>query len=226
MDYYDVVFRVSGPCIYIDHLYWLYSALSQSIPDLHTETSPIRFGPIEGMAVSDGRLRLDRESLLRIRAPEDWLFRIHALAGESFRLGDATIKLSTPRIFPLTPASSLFSRLVTFKNADNPERFLQMAQYRLNQMNITCKLTIPHHLDGERAGQPKRRVIRIKGATVPGYPLMLWELSPGSSLKIQVLGLGGRTRFGCGFFQPMTLNPSMLFASPHRTLVNPSEDFD
>jgi CRISPR-associated protein Cas6 len=57
-------------------------------------------------------------------------------------------------------------------------------------------------MDGERAGEPKRRVVRIKGVAITGYSLLVTELSAADSIKLQESGLGGRRHLGCGFFVP------------------------
>lgn len=37
----------------------------------------------------------------------------------------------------------LYSRLTTFKNADTPERFLEVAHEKLSQLNIAAEPSIP-----------------------------------------------------------------------------------
>ena len=54
----------------------------------------------------------------------------------------------------------------------------------------------------DRAGEPKRRVVRVKGVAIVGYALIVAELSAADSLKLQESGLGGRTHLGCGYFSP------------------------
>ena len=67
---------------------------------------------------------------------------------------------------------------------------------------------MPVHLDGERAGEAKRRVVRVKGVAIVGYALIVAGLSAADSVTLQESGLGGRTRFGCGFFVALKGGPS------------------
>ena len=48
----------------------------------------------------------------------------------------------------------LVSRLVTFKNAETPEHFLQTAREKLAELEVVGEPQLPIHLDGERAGVP------------------------------------------------------------------------
>jgi len=107
-----------------------------------------------------------------------------------------------PAVRTLTPAPAVIARLVTFKNADTPDQFLATARTRLRESGVAGEPQLPIHLDGTRAGEPKRRVVRIKGVVITGYALVVAELSAADSLKLQESGLGGRTRMGCGFFLP------------------------
>ena len=45
-------------------------------------------------------------------------------------------------------------------------------------------------------------MLRIKGKRVIGYALQVAGLTAEESVRLQELGLGGRTRMGCGFFVP------------------------
>jgi len=91
---------------------------------------------------------------------------------------------------------------VTFKNADSPDRFLITARSKLAEIGVTGEPQLPIHMTGDRAGEPKRRVIHLKVVAIVGYALLVTELSAANSLTLQERGLGGRTHLGCGFFTP------------------------
>ena len=103
----------------------------------------------------------------------------------------------------LIAAPSLIARLVTFKHANTPEQFLATARTKLIDLGLAGEPQLPIHRDGDRIGEPKRRVVRVKGVTIPGYSLIVASLSVPDSLTLQQSGLGGRTRLGCGFFEPL-----------------------
>ena len=199
----ELVFPATGTGLPTDHSYPLYGALASVVPHFHAEASPLRFGPITGIGTADGRLRLTEHSCLRIRLPDQSIRLALPLAGKKLTVGDSSIRLGVPAVRTLTAAPALIARLVTFKNADTPEEFLTTARAKLAEAGIAGEPQLPIHLEGERAGEPKRRVIRIKGITIYGFSLLIAELTAADSLKLQESGLGGRTQMGCGFFEVM-----------------------
>lgn len=198
----DLVFPVTGATLPTDHAYLLYAALSGVVPQFHEDDSALRFAPITGISTPDGQLQLGAESHLRIRLPQDAVRVALPLAGKKLTLGNAAVRLGVPTVRTLVPSPTLFARLVTFKNADTPEQFLSTARAKLTELGVTGEPSLPIHLDGKRAGEPKRRVVRIKGAMIVGYALLVSELSATDSSTLQERGLGGRRQMGCGFFTP------------------------
>jgi CRISPR-associated endonuclease/helicase Cas3 len=199
----ELVFPVFGTTVATDHAYVLYAALSGVVPRFHDEDSPFRFAPITGAATPDGLLHIAGHSRLRVRLPDDVVRLALPLAGKRLALGDSTIRLGVPSLRALVAARSLIARMVTFKNAETPDEFLTTARAKLINLGVSGRPHLPIHLKGDRSGQPKRRVVRLKGVTIPGYSLIVTELSATDSLTLQESGLGGRTRLGCGFFTPV-----------------------
>jgi CRISPR-associated protein Cas6 len=201
----DLVFPVIGTTLPTDHAYQLYAALCGLLPVFHVDESPMRFACVTGEANPDGDLRLGDRSILRVRLADDAVKLALPLAGRNLTVGDSTIRLGVPSVRTLEPAASLVARIVTFKNADTPEQFLVTARRKLADLGVAGEPQLPIHLSGERAGEPKRRVVRIKGVTITGYATVVAELSAEHSLVLQEKGLGGRTHMGCGFFSPAKL---------------------
>ena len=196
----ELVFPASGPLLPTDHAYPLYAALSGLVPQFHVEQSPLRFAPITGIANPGGQLQLGPHSCLRVRLPDDSIKLALPLAGKKLVIGESTVRLGVPAVRTLVPAPAVVARIVTFKNADTPEQFLNTARTKLAELGVTGEPQLPIHLEGERSGEPKRRVIRIKDVTIVGYSLLVSELSAADSITLQERGLGGRTHMGCGFF--------------------------
>jgi CRISPR-associated protein Cas6 len=198
----DLLFPARGGTLPTDHAYPLYAALSGIVPQFHDESSPLRFAPITGIGIDDGKLELTEHSSLRVRLPDDSVRVALPLAGKKLVVGDTSIRLGVPAIRTLASAPGLFARLVTFKNADAPDQFLATARAKLTELGVTGEPQLPIHLHGDRAGEPKRRVVRVKGMAIYGYALLVTELSAADSIRLQEAGLGGRTHMGCGFFMP------------------------
>ena len=199
----ELAFSALGTTLPTDHAYALYAALSGVVPKFHDKNSPLRFAPITGRATPDGLLHITEHSCLRVRLPDDAVQVALPLAGKRLTIGDVFVRLGVPSVRTLVAAPSLIARLVTFKNADTPEQFLTTARVKLSELGVTGEPQLPLYLDGNRAGTPQRRVVRVKGVTIPGYSLIVAELSATDSLILQESGLGGRTRLGCGFFTPI-----------------------
>lgn len=198
----DLLFPVRGSSVPVDHSYPLYAALSGIVPAFHVPDSPLRFAPLTGHATGAGTLTLTNHSVLRVRLPDDQVRTILPLAGKRLEVGNDGVRLGVPSIATLEPAPSLFARLVTFKNADTPNQFLATARTKLAELGVVGQPQLPMHLEGDRAGEPRRRVVRVAGATIYGYALLITELTADHSLTLQEHGLGGRTQIGCGFFLP------------------------
>lgn len=198
----ELVFAATGITIPTDHAYPLYAALSSLVPAFHTADSPLQFSPISGIGQPDGTLRLGPHSCLRVRIPDDKVRLAIPLAGKRLDIAGSWVRLGVPAIRTLVAAPALVARVVTFKNADAPEQFLTTARTKLVELGVAGEPSLPIHLEGERAGEPKRRVVRVKGAVIVGYSLLVSELSAADSLILQERSLGGRTHLGCGFFSP------------------------
>jgi CRISPR-associated protein Cas6 len=208
MNTVDLLFPVSGDLLATDHKYLLYSALSHVEKAFHTVGTQLRFAPINGERGGKGLIRLAAFSRLRLRLPAEQIPLVLPLAGRDFKVGEHSIHLGMPTMLPLTPAPTLRAKVVTFKLAETPSAFLQATRRRLDEMGIGGEPGIPLCETGRSAGEPRRQVIWIKGATLVGFPLHVEGLTAEESLRLQERGLGGHTRMGCGFFVPFRVRES------------------
>jgi CRISPR-associated protein Cas6 len=198
----DLNFPVRGETLPTEHHYLLYSALAHTIAALHVPDSPLRFAAITGEKAEKGMIQMNEVSRLRVRLPSDQIGEVLPLSGRTLMVGNHPIHLGLPTVTPLRPAPLLAAKVVTYKHAIDPNRFLDVTQQRLNAMSIQGEPGIPLIERGERAGQPRRQILRIKGRKVIGYALQVAGLTAEESLRLQEQGLGGRCRMGCGFFVP------------------------
>ncbi len=208
----DLLFPVLGDSLPTDHSYLLFAAASHLAPVFHDKDAGVRFGALTGTYAGSGRLLLEKSSRWRVRLPDDRIRDVLTLAGKSLRVGDHQIRLGAPSIAALIPAPSLIARIVTFKasqprdracSIDEPGRFLEVARKKLEILGVKGEPALPLITMGERAGQPRRRIVRVKGKKIVGFSLMVEGLTAEESIKLQEVGLGGRLRMGCGFFGPM-----------------------
>jgi CRISPR-associated protein Cas6 len=198
----DVSFPVRGGPLPIDHAYPLYAALAKVVPGFHDPGEPFAFAPITGSREGPGRLGLHDRSRLRVRLPGERIAAVLPLAGRDLLLGGDRIHLGVPTVAPLRPAPLLAAGVVTYKNATDPARFLEQTRRRLDEMGVAGEAGVPLVEKGPRAGEPRRRILRVKGRKIIGFALRVGGLTAEESVRLQELGLGGRRRMGCGFFVP------------------------
>ncbi|CAN5244799.1 type I-MYXAN CRISPR-associated protein Cas6/Cmx6 [soil metagenome] len=203
----DVLFPLHGEAVPADHLYPLYAALSGLVPAFHDEATPLRFAPLTGVPGGPGMLALNEYSHLRVRLPDDRIRLVLPLAGKALDVGGHRIRLGVPSVSPLEPAATLQARVVTFKtdarHEITAEAFIVTARQKLADFGLAGEVSIPLALAGDRAGEPKRKIVRIHGQAIVGYSLLVTQLSAEHSIQMQEQGLGGRTKMGCGFFLPV-----------------------
>jgi CRISPR-associated protein Cas6 len=203
----DLLFPVTGGPVPTDHLYPLYAALARLAPALHDPAAGVRFAPLTGAPAGCGQLALAAYSRLRVRVPDDAVRLALPLAGARLDVGGAAVRVGVPAVAAVVPAPTVAARVVTFKTVAREKidaaRFLEAARAKLAALGVEGEAAIPLIVDGPRAGEPRRRVVRVKGRAVVGYALVVSGLSAAHSLTLQAVGLGGRTRIGCGFFLPV-----------------------
>jgi CRISPR-associated endonuclease/helicase Cas3 len=145
-------------------------------------------------------MQLDATSRVRFRLPAEHVALVLPLSGKTLNVAGHRIRLGVPSLSLLQPSSVLGARVVTIKNATDPEAFTRAAQDQLALLGIKGNLELPIVPRGVRQGEPKRQVVRIKQTRVVGFAVRVASLTPDESLLLQERGIGGRRRMGCGLF--------------------------
>lgn len=198
-----VQFPIVGKQLPADHGYLLYSAISHIKPELHNLPDDEKWLGIElisGVPFDKGVITLPtRGANLRLRIPADKFGEVIPLAGKQFEIDGYKIRTGIPFARPLQPSPTLYSRIVTFRNSLDVEKFLETANRDLTEkLQIKARLEIP-----KEAYSRHRRIITIKGKKIVGFSLIAHDLTGEDSLKLQSEGLGGRRSMGCGIFNPI-----------------------
>lgn len=197
----DLAFDLRGPAIPLDYGYALYSALCRIVPPLHGDTR-VGVHPIRGLHAGPGRLALVPPSRLRLRLPSEEITPYLALAGAPLDLDGARLRVGIPRVESLRPAVNLSARIVVYPRLTDPESVLACARRQLERLGIAAEPHLLPSTDPRWPDQPVRRVLRIKGRKMVGFPIHVAGLTAEESIALQEAGLGGRRRFGCGVFVP------------------------
>ena len=194
-----VEFPLRGERLPADHGYALYGAISRILPEQH-RTDWLGIELISGIPWDKGLIVLPTKGAkLRLRLPAEKFGAVLPLAGKRLDLDGYPVRLGIPLARPLTPASSLYSRIVTIKPYTEPADFLAAAQRKLAANNIKAELQLPRPENARH-----RRIITIHGKKVVGFSLVALGLSDEDSIKLQTVGIGGRRTMGCGIFNPIS----------------------
>ena len=206
----DLAFSVRGTTIPIDYGYALFGAISRLVSAVHGDRR-VGVHPIRGVHLEPTRLTLVPASRLRLRLPSEEVATYLALAGATLDLDGSRLAVGIPAVESLRPAPSLLARLVTIGHLQEPEPFLATARRQLANLGVAAapEFLPDPHLD--RAGRPVRRILRIKGKRIVGFPLLIPNLTAEESLVVQERGLGSRRRMGCGLFVPLPSRSSRSF---------------
>lgn len=190
----DMAFPLVGTTLPLDHGYSLFGALCRVLGDLHG-ASWLSVHPVVGEAVGDTELGLfsgegGRRSHLVLRVEPVRIPAILGLSGKLLELDGHGVRVGVPNIYPITPSSSLWARLVVIKGFLDEKPFEEAVKRQLEACQIKADVELG-----------RRRVIRIRDSRVVGFGVKLSGLSDGHSVQIQARGLGGRQHFGCGVLE-------------------------
>ncbi len=218
-DIIDLVFRLSGGTLPVDHAHALSTAVLAELPWLADEP---RCGVHQIHVASSGHgwmrpdgdacevLNLSRRTRLTLRLPRERLADAEGLSGRSLDVGGHHLQVGKAAERPLTPSSTLFARYVLCDDTrfEDEECFIDWVADTLRGMGITptkllCGMTSRIDVPRERVGSRSRRCsTSCIPAVVRARSLMVAALPPDASLGLQRRGLGGGRLMGCGLFVP------------------------
>jgi CRISPR-associated protein Cas6 len=206
---FEVRFPVLGLSLPANNGYLLLGAVAEALgrgqsPYLRLFESLLSIG---GGSAGDGVIRVNAQTFLTVRTPHpaDWAT---ALAGRVLGVSGHMIQLGLPEVSDLVPAAVLVSRLVTYSYTNpqvkrvepgkgpTPQQVLKSLGRDLDWKGITGTPAIRT----TPAGDPIRRSIKVKGRKIVGYSVEVSGLNDQASIRLQVLGLGGKRSMGCGVF--------------------------
>lgn len=188
----DLAFPLKGKAVPVDHGYALYSACCRIIPDIHGD-GELGIFPIQGAYSGGENLLLNRTSRLTMRIPADKVGHFLPMVGRELQVGGCPITVGAPNLQMLRPSASLQARTVTIKGFEEEGAFLEAMGRQLHPIAPCAEAAVL-----------KRRTIRIAGKQVVGFKVLVRGLNAEESIALQEKGLGGRRRFGCGLFTPVS----------------------
>jgi len=188
MEMVDVAFSLRGDAIPADHAWNLYQLLAARLDWLAAEAHA-GVHPIRGARAVAGEIHLGVRARLMLRLPPARVQQAYALSGARLDLGGG-VEVGSARLRPLFAHGTLYSQFVVTGTPDEAA-FQRDVSAELQRAAIGCAVI---------CGRMRRA--QTQGAEIVGFSLMLHELSPADSLRVQAAGLGEGRKFGCGIFVP------------------------
>ena len=190
----DLVFDVSGGTLPAAYPYALWNELVRLIPLLDGNQNvgviPLR------LAESNEGMLLPKRAKLVLRLPQELANALSGLAQQQLRVAGSELRLGSCKSRPIQHYSTLHSQLVT--GADDEVAFVAEVESALAEMGVKAKLICGQH-----------RTLADAERTISGYSLVLHDLTPEGSLRVQYAGLGKERQFGCGVFIPYKVISSL-----------------
>jgi len=183
----DIVYDLKGSTLPGEYAFVLWRELVRVLPWLEAESEagllPLR------AAHSGGAMLLPQRAKLVLRLPQRLAQQARQLSGQVLDVEGHTLEVGVMRERKLLAHPTLHARMVASSMDEND--FLQEMGVRLRELDIPCKWICG-----------KRVELRAGERAISGYSLVVHELRPEGSLRLQQTGLGGERRYGCGLFIP------------------------
>jgi CRISPR-associated protein Cas6 len=200
-DVVDLAFVIKCPTLPIDHAYALSTQLQQALPWLRDEAlAGVHL--IHGAASGNGWFRpddttqellhLSRRTRMRLRLPQHRLDDARALTGKILDIDGHPLEFGKSEVHKLSALSTLFARYVIMQEGTDETHFLEGVRRALHDMGIECRKMLCGitHTHAFPEGPLHTR------------SLMVADLEPEQSVRLQQLGLGEGRKRGCGLFIP------------------------
>jgi CRISPR-associated protein Cas6 len=200
-DVVDLAFRVGCPTLPLDHAHALSRALLDVLPWLEDEEHAgvhLIHGAASGNGwyrpedVTNEVLHLSRRTRMRLRVPRHRLDEARGLSGRRFDIDGHPLEVGDSEVFLLSSLSTLFARYVITGADTDEQAFLEEAARGLRDIGVDCRKMlggISHTL-------------QFPDGPVHTRSLMVADLEPEQSVRLQQVGLGAGRHIGCGLFLP------------------------
>jgi len=198
-DVFDLVFRLRGERLAIDHAH----ALAQALQSRLGKAVCDRIG-VHGVHMADSangwnrpentgaEMPLSRRARLVIRLRRDDHDEVGRISDQTLKLGESELHIGESSIRKLSSLGNLHSRAVCCDPEQTEPEFLAQAAADLQQLDIEVARMICG-----RCGEVRRDT-----GSVFTRALMVADLKPAESVTLQQRGMGGGRLLGCGLFVP------------------------
>lgn len=183
----DAVFDLQGDALPLNYVFSLWDELSRRVPQL-LEDDTVAVLPLRTSGDETGIL-LPKRAKLVLRLPRALQTSLHPLINAELNIDGHWLRLGKMKPREISPYPTLHAPIVA--SDEEEPLFIHKLQQTLAQREIVC-----HWICGQR------RELKNAQRTVRGYSLVLHDLKPEDSLKLQFSGLHTGRQWGCGVFIP------------------------
>lgn len=201
-DVIDVVFALKCKTLPVEHAYALSTAMQQALPWLaneeHAGVHQIHVaqsgnGWMRPEDTEHGVLHLSHRTKMTLRLPKERIEATKlALVNQTFDIDGHALTIGEASHKPFVALPTLFSRYVVTQAGDDEMVFMHWASAQLKAMNIPVKKMM--------AGM--QNTIKTPDGPLFTRSLMVAELEPEQSVRLQQKGMGTHRIMGCGLFVP------------------------
>ncbi len=183
----DIVFDIKGDLVPLGYPFLLWDEITKTLPWLNEEAHA-GILPLKGAASNEGML-LPKRTKLAIRIPEKFAQQALPLSGKRLDIEGHFLEVGQGKKRAIEAYPTLKAHIVESEKIE--ASFMEDVERELGELGILCKLICG-----------KRQSLKYGNETISGYGLVVHDLKPEASIRLQQVGLGNFRRFGCGIFVP------------------------
>ena len=200
-DVLDLSFRIRARTLPVDHAHALSAALLEALPWLAEEpragihlihVAESGNGWFRPEDPDTGLLHVSRRTRMSLRLPRERVADARALTGQRLDVAGHVLEVGEAAEKPFVASAVVFARYVVAEPDEEETAFLERAAAGLRELGVGVRKLM--------AGRP--HCFRLPGGGLHTRSLMVADLSPEESVRLQQEGLGDGRKLGCGLFLP------------------------
>jgi len=197
----DLSFRTRGRRLPLDHAHELSTAILAILPWMMSEpdagihlihVAESGNGWMRPVDPGTELLHLSRRTKLTLRVPEQRFPDAELLVGTVLDIGGHELAVGESSKKLLNPLPTVFSRYVVDQSDGDEHAFVERVVSELGKLDIKVRKLL--------CG--KKHEFKLPDQSVPVRSVLLADLTPTESIKLQQHGLGPMRLLGCGLFLP------------------------
>ncbi len=198
-DVFDLVFKLRGKSLDIDHAHALSAALQRHL----SAATCARIG-VHGIRLAgsgngwnrpeqiDAELPLSRRARLIIRVQQDDSDAVTQITNQTLQVGSQAVEIGASSVRKLSHMSAMYARAICCDREQSEDDFMRDVAVQLAAMGINVRKMMCGKSGAIRAGD---EIIFTRA-------LLVADLKPEESVRLQQRGVGDGRLLGCGLFVP------------------------